>query len=55
VDHFFDKVLVMDDDLRVRRNRLNLLSKLNLWVFKRFADLSQIESSASSLVDAPTA
>jgi glycyl-tRNA synthetase beta chain len=54
VDRFFDKVLVMDDDIRVRRNRLNLLSKLNLWVFQRFADLSQIESTASSLVDAPT-
>jgi glycyl-tRNA synthetase beta chain len=54
VDRFFDKVLVMDDDLRVRRNRLNLLSKLDLWVFRRFADLSQIESTASSLVDAPT-
>jgi len=44
VDAFFDKVLVMDDDIRVRRNRLNLLSKVNLWVFQRFADLSQIES-----------
>jgi glycyl-tRNA synthetase beta chain len=54
VDRFFDKVLVMDDDLRVRRNRLNLLSKLDLWVFRRFADLSQIESTASSPVDAPT-
>jgi glycyl-tRNA synthetase beta chain len=54
VDRFFDKVLVMDDDLRVRRNRLNLLSKLDLRVFRRFADLSQIESTASSLVDAPT-
>jgi len=54
VDRFFDKVLVMDDDMRLRRNRLNLLSKLNLLAFQRFADLSQIESSASSLVDAAT-
>jgi len=54
VDRFFDKVLVMDDDKPVRRNRLNLLSKLSLSVFQQFADLSQIESSSSSLVDAPT-
>ena len=54
VDRFFDQVLVMDDDMRLRRNRLNLLSKLNLLAFQRFADLSQIESSASSLVDAAT-
>jgi hypothetical protein len=38
----------------VRRNRLNLLSKLDRSVFRQFADLSQIGSSASSLVDAPT-
>jgi glycyl-tRNA synthetase beta chain len=45
VDRFFDKVLVMHDDMHIRRNRLNLLSKLNLLAFQRFADLSQIESS----------
>jgi glycyl-tRNA synthetase beta chain len=45
VDRFFDKVLVMHDDMRIRRNRLNLLSKLNLLAFQRFADLSQIGSS----------
>jgi len=54
VDRFFDKVLVMDGDVRVRRNRLNLLTKLNLAVFHRFADLSQIESKTSNAVDAPT-
>jgi glycyl-tRNA synthetase beta chain len=54
VDRFFDKVLVMDDDVRIRRHRVNLLSKLIRLVFLRFADLSQIESSASSFVGAPT-
>jgi glycyl-tRNA synthetase beta chain len=54
VDRFFDRVLVMDDNMAVRRNRLNLLSKLTLLVFLRFADLSQIETKTSSFVDAPT-
>jgi glycyl-tRNA synthetase beta chain len=54
VDCFFDKVLVMDEDLRLRHNRLNLLTKLDRLVFARFADLSQIESTASNPVDVPT-
>jgi glycyl-tRNA synthetase beta chain len=54
VDSFFDNVLVMDGDPRVRRNRLNLLSKLSREVFRRFADLSQIESMTLASVSAPT-
>ncbi len=53
VDRFFDKVMVMDEDLKLRANRLRLLDNLNALVFLRFADLSQIESSAST-VGAPT-
>jgi glycyl-tRNA synthetase beta chain len=53
VDLFFDKVLVMDDDPNLRQNRLRLLAGLK-HRFSEFADLSQIESTASSLVDAPT-
>ncbi len=54
VDRFFDKVLVMDQDLAVRANRLRLLAELRRTAFARFADLSQIESNASSSVGAPT-
>ncbi len=54
VDRFFDKVLVMDNDLALRANRLRLLGELNVWVFSRFADLSQIESTTSTSVGAPT-
>ena len=36
---FFDEVMVMDDDLAVRSNRLALLSRLKL-LFDRVADLS---------------
>ncbi len=54
VDRFFDKVLVMDNDATLRANRLRLLSELNALVFFRFADLSQIESNASTSVGAPT-
>ena len=54
VDRFFDKVLVMDPDLSVRANRLRLLAELMAMVFSRFADLSQIESTASTSVGAPT-
>lgn len=28
IDHFFDKVMVMDDDIKIRTNRLRLLNKL---------------------------
>lgn len=49
VDVFFDKVLVMDPDARIRANRLRLLSELNTLVFLRLADLSEIAN-----VGAPT-
>jgi len=39
VDTFFDSVMVMDDDLRLRTNRLALLSRLKA-LFDRIADLS---------------
>jgi glycyl-tRNA synthetase beta chain len=45
VDRFFDEVLVMDENKKIRANRLALLAGLKAWVFLRFADLSQIESS----------
>jgi glycyl-tRNA synthetase beta chain len=53
VDRFFDKVLVMAEDKTVRQNRLRLLDRLNQ-LFSGIADLSQIESSTLSRVDAPT-
>jgi glycyl-tRNA synthetase beta chain len=43
VDRFFDKVMVMDQNLAVRTNRLALLRGLNALAFSRFADLSEIE------------
>lgn len=45
VDQFFDRVMVMDEDLALRANRLRLLSDLNALVFSRFADLSEIETA----------
>lgn len=42
VDAFFDKVLVMHPDERLRENRLRLLSQINRKVFLRLADLSEI-------------
>lgn len=47
VDRFFDKVMVMDQNLAVRTNRLALLRGLNSLAFSRFADLSEIESGTS--------
>lgn len=44
VDRFFDRVMVMDQNLAVRTNRLALLRGLNSLAFSRFADLSEIES-----------
>ena len=41
VDRFFDKVLVMDDDPRVRSNRLALLGRINA-TFTRIADFRQL-------------
>ena len=54
VDLFFDKVLVMAEDKAVRQNRLRLLGRLDK-LFASIADLSQIESPASTSVDASTA
>lgn len=42
VDQFFDKVLVNDDDPKVRANRLNLLARLRD-VMHQVADFSKIE------------
>ena len=47
VDAFFDKVLVMDRDEKIRANRLRLLSELNALVFFRLADLSEIVPSSN--------
>jgi len=47
VDLFFDKVMVMDSDLARRANRLRLLTELDALVFRRFADLSEIESAGA--------
>jgi glycyl-tRNA synthetase beta chain len=41
IEAFFDKVLVMDDDPRVRKNRLNLLAELK-GLFDRIANLALI-------------
>jgi glycyl-tRNA synthetase beta chain len=41
VDRFFDKVLVMDKDDRVRQNRLSLLGRINA-TFTRVADFRQL-------------
>ncbi len=50
IDHFFDKVLVMHQDPKIRKNRLLLLHLLDKQVFSRVADLSEIEGH----VDAST-
>ncbi len=42
VDHFFDQVLVMDDDLRVRVNRLAFLQKVR-HLFLQIADISRLQ------------
>ena len=41
IDLFFDKVLVMAEDAKVRENRLNLLQSL-LQTFLKIADVSEI-------------
>ena len=41
VEAFFDKVMVMDDDLTVRSNRLNLLAELK-GMFDRVANLALV-------------
>lgn len=42
VDRFFDKVLVMDPDLRARSNRIGLLQEMSA-LFLRIADFSEID------------
>lgn len=54
VDLFFDKVMVMDSDLAVRANRLRLLTGLDALAFRRFADLSEIESMSGEGGEAKT-
>ncbi|MCX8044471.1 MAG: glycine--tRNA ligase subunit beta [Desulfobacterota bacterium] len=44
VDAFFDNVLVMDEDMRLRNNRLCLLRDISN-LFDKFADFSKIASS----------
>jgi glycyl-tRNA synthetase beta chain len=46
VDRFFDEVLVMAEDRKLRANRLALLKRLQT-LFSRVADLSQIVASES--------
>ena len=43
VDAFFDDVMVMDDDMAVRTNRINLLRQLNQ-LFLQIADISELQS-----------
>jgi glycyl-tRNA synthetase beta chain len=42
VDRFFDQVLVLTEELPVRRNRLSLLARLNEDLFTGLADLAEI-------------
>ncbi len=46
VNRFFDEVLVMHDDLEIRRNRIALLSRV-WFLIEEVGDLSQIEAAAS--------
>lgn len=43
IDDFFDKVLVMDPDENIRRNRLALLFRIKR-LFNKFADFSKVIS-----------
>jgi glycyl-tRNA synthetase beta chain len=42
IDRFFDSVMVMDQDMEIRRNRLTLMSQLSN-MFQMIADFSKIE------------
>jgi glycyl-tRNA synthetase beta chain len=44
IDHFFDNVMVMAEDVNLRRNRLNLLAALKR-TFNRLADFSKLQAS----------
>ncbi|MBW6463318.1 MAG: glycine--tRNA ligase subunit beta [Dethiobacteria bacterium] len=43
IDHFFDNVMVMVDDEKLRNNRLNMLAALKA-TFNRVADFSKLQS-----------
>jgi glycyl-tRNA synthetase beta chain len=47
VDSFFDGAMVMDADLKIRRNRLALLGKIAA-LFEQFADFSKLTTSSAS-------
>ncbi len=51
VDLFFDDVMVMCDDERLRRNRLALLSSLSA-LFLNVADLSRLQAGPNQGVSA---
>ena len=44
VDGFFDNVMVLDDDLEVRNNRLAILNLINQ-LFLNVADISKLQAS----------
>jgi glycyl-tRNA synthetase beta chain len=44
IDHFFDNVMVMAEDKKLRANRLNLLAALKS-TFNRLADFSKLQAS----------
>ena len=46
VDAFFDHVMVMTDDIKIRQNRLALLNQLRN-LFLDVADISQLQSAGS--------
>jgi glycyl-tRNA synthetase beta chain len=52
VDRFFDKVMVMVDDERIRANRLALLQTL-LKEFSNIADFSEIVTEGKDSKESP--
>ena len=48
IDLFFDKVLVMSENLAVQKNRLSLLGSL-LGIFYRLADVSEVVLSSGTM------
>jgi glycyl-tRNA synthetase beta chain len=44
VDHFFDEVMVMTDDVALQKNRLNLLTAIS-GLFLRVGDFSKMQSA----------
>jgi glycyl-tRNA synthetase beta chain len=50
VDAFFDQVLVMADDVDVRRNRLMLLYRLH-GLFANVADISRLQAGVGTARD----